>query len=70
MYVAMCIFTALHQVQHIKHGVRVIRQVTVFWLNKKPNSSMNPGKSFAFLTDVAHHNYRGQLNRVTTFPQL
>lgn len=43
MYVAMCIFTALHQVPHTKHGVRVIRQLTVLWINKKRNSSMNPG---------------------------
>ena len=53
MYAAMCIFNALHQVPHIKQDVNVIRQLTVLWLNKKLSSSMNPGNSLAFLTDVA-----------------
>jgi len=55
MYVAMRIFTALHQVPHIKLAVRVIRLLTLLWLNKKHNSFMNLGNSFIFLTDVAHY---------------
>jgi len=33
----------------------VIRQLTVLWLNKKRNSSINPRNSFGFLTDVTHY---------------
>jgi len=48
-------FTALHQVPHIKLAVRVIRLLTLLWLNKKHNSFMNLGNSFVFLTDVAYY---------------